>query len=76
MERPTDAYTRTYIMRTAGRRSRTIEVTVPRDVIVRQARRAGLTVEEYLKQYRAVASFDDFEGVHYHFEKYKGEVDK
>jgi len=72
MEQPIDAYTRTYIMRTAGKRSRTIEVTVPRDVIVRQARRAGLTIDEYLKQYRAVAHFNDSDELYYRFEKYKG----
>jgi len=75
MEQPIDAYIKTYIMRTSGKRSRTIEVTVPRDVIVRQARRVGLSIDEYLKQYRAVAHYNDFDGVYYRFEKHKGDKD-
>ena len=61
-------------MRTAGRRARTVEVTVPRDVIVRQSLRAGLSLEDYIDQYRAVAHYDDSEGVYYRFEKVKDPV--
>ena len=75
MEKPKDAYTRTYKLRTTGQRDRTFEVSVPRDVILRQARRAGVTPDEFLEQYRAVAHFDDFEGVYYYFEKYEGDRD-
>jgi len=76
VEKPKDAYTRTYKLRTTGQRDRTFEVSVPRDVILRQAKRAELTPGEFLEQYRAVAHFDDFEGVYYRFEKYMGDSDE
>jgi len=72
MEITRDSYTKTYKLRTTGQRARTVEVSVPRDVIIRQSKRAGLTVEEYCEQYRAVAHFGDSEEIHYHFEKFKG----
>ena len=69
MEPPKDAYTKTYKVRAAGKNTKTIEVSVPRDMVLRMARRANLSLEEYLKQYRAVAHYDDFDGVFYQFQK-------
>jgi len=66
-----DSYTKTYKLRTTGQRARTIEVSVPRDVIIRQSRRAGLTIDEYCDQYRAVAHYNDSNEIYYTFEKYK-----
>ena len=68
---PKDSLTKSYKMRTVGHREATITVTVPKDMIIRQAKRAGISLEEYLETYRAVAHFDDSEGLYYTFEKVK-----
>lgn len=73
VENPGDTYTRTYKLRTTGQRARTIEVSVPRDVIIRLSRKVGLTIDQYIEQYRAVAHYSDLDGVIYYFEKYEGD---
>ena len=75
MDAPQDSYTRTYKLRTTGNKDGTFEVSVPRDVVLRQARKAGLTPEEFLNQYRAVAHFDAFDGLFYHFERVKEAIE-
>ena len=59
-------YQKPYKMRMAGRGS-AVEVTIPLLVIEREARKYGLTVTEFIDQFRAVAHFDSFEGVYYTF---------
>jgi len=67
-KRTTDTYTRIYKLRTAGDAGRTIEVSMPRDVIEREARKRGITVGEFIQRFRAIAHFNDFDGVFYVFE--------
>ena len=63
-----DTYTKTYKLRTAGDDGRTIEVSFPRAVVEREARKRGMTVEEFISKFRVVAHYDAFEGVLYTFE--------
>lgn len=63
-----DSYRRTYKMRTLGEDGLNIVVSIPRLVIEREARRHDLSVDEFIKQYRAVALYDGFDGIHYSFE--------
>ena len=63
-----DSYKRRYKMRAVGQEGLNICVTIPRVVIEREAERRGLTVGEFLEQFKAVAQYDNFEGVHYTFE--------
>ena len=68
-----DAYKRRYKMRAVGADGLNIVVSIPRVVIERQAEKFELTIEKFLEQFRAVAQYDNFEGVHYTFEKIKKE---
>jgi len=62
-------YRRTYRLRTAVPGRKSIEVTFPYEVVEREARSRGLTIDEFLKQFQVAAEFDNFEGVLYTFEE-------
>jgi len=42
---------------------------MPYVVVEREARKYNLEVEEFLKEFQAVATFNSFEGIHYSFER-------
>ena len=70
-----NAYEKHYKLRATGEDGLNIVVSVPRIVIEREARLKGLTIEEFIKQYCAVAQYNSFEGIHYMFkEKNEKEV--
>ena len=62
-------YRKLYKMRLVGQNLSGIEVTMPRLVIEKEARKHGLTVKEFLEQFRAIAHFNSIEGVLYTFER-------
>lgn len=64
-----DSYKRRYKMRAVGQDGLNIVVSIPRVVIEREAEKRGLTVGEFLEQFKAVAQYDNFEGVRYTFEE-------
>ena len=67
---PLDAYRKTYKLRLAqGSKTNTIEVTFPYPVIEKEARKHGLTVEQFIETYQAVAQYNGFDGVLYTFEE-------
>ncbi|MBA7554733.1 hypothetical protein ES705_47364 [subsurface metagenome] len=45
-------------------------------VIEREAERRGLTIGEFLEQFKAVAQYNSFEGVLYTFEEIEGECQR
>ena len=57
-----------YNLRKTGREGRSIETTIPREVLAREAKRLGLTVEEALHQLDAVWRYDSFRGLLLTFE--------
>jgi len=65
----TGTYKKRYKMNSVGRDGYTTTVAIPPEVIDRKAEEAGITVEEFLKTYRALAQYNGFEGVLYTFEK-------
>jgi len=71
-----DAYKRRYKMRALGEDGLNIVVSIPRVVIEREAERHGLTIREFLEQFKAVAQFDNFDGVFYTFEEIGGELQR
>ena len=72
-----EAYLKTYKLHFARSGARTVEVSVPRDFIRRMARNAGITVEEFIKQYRVLAYFGAGDELLYRFERVDGdELDK
>jgi len=62
-------YKRRYKMRVQGENGLNTVVSIPRPVIEREAEMHGMTPEEFIKRFRAVAHYDSFEGVHYTFEE-------
>ena len=60
-------------MRAVGQDGLNIVVSIPRVVIEREAEKHGLTIPEFLEQFKAVAQYDNFEGVRYTFEEIKKE---
>ena len=70
MEANLEAYRKTYRLRLAqGNKRKSIEVTFPYVVIDKEARKYGLTPEEFIKKYQAVAQYNSFDGVMYQFER-------
>jgi len=43
------------------------EITVPKEVVEREARRLGITLDELLENYEVECLFNDFHGLHYRF---------
>ena len=64
-----NGYRKTYKMRSQGEGGLNIVVSIPRQIIAREARRKGMSILEFLKHYRAIATYNGFEGVLYTFEK-------
>lgn len=62
-------YRRTYRLRTAVPGRKSIEVTFPYEVVEKEARSRGLTMDEFLTRFQAVCEYDNFDGVIYRFEK-------
>ena len=56
-----------YRLRTTGEDGRSIETTIPPEVIEREARRAELSVNDYLNQFVAEWRYNDFRGLHLDF---------
>lgn len=71
-----DAYKRRYKLRAVGEDGLNIVVSIPRVVIEREAEKRGLTVGEFLEQFRAVAQYDNFDGVRYTFEEIPGKRER
>lgn len=61
-------YKQVYKMRQLVKGAKHITVAIPYQVIERQATIHGLTVEEFIVKYEAVAEYNGFDGVHYTFQ--------
>ena len=68
----TIGYRKNYRLRLAVPNAKCVEVTIPYEVIEREAGKENLTVKEFIMQFEAVAEYDNFEGVHYTFRKRDG----
>lgn len=64
-----DTFEKRYKMRALGNDGLNTVVSIPRVVLEREAKKRGVTVEEFIAEYIIVAHFDGIEGVHYTFEK-------
>ncbi len=65
----TTMFKKKYKMRSVGEDGLNTVVSIPRIVLQREADKQGISLEDFLKNYRAVALFDNIDGVHYIFEK-------
>ena len=68
-----DAYIKAYKVRLVGPGS--LEVTIPRVIVEREARRYSLSVEEFIQLFRVEYLFNDFGGAFVRFKKVAGESD-
>lgn len=59
---PDDAYSKIFKMRAVGKDGQTVEATIPREIVMREARKRGLTLEQFLAQFRVEWLYDDFGG--------------
>ena len=59
-----DVYEKPYRMRVF---KGNVAVSVPPEVIRKEAKRYNLTVGEFIEQFRLVAQYNSFEGIHYQF---------
>lgn len=63
---------KTYKMRLVGAGS-SLEATIPRAIVEREARNFKLSVEEFIKLFQVEYLFDDFGGAFLRFKKQPGE---
>lgn len=63
-----DAYTKTYKMRMVGAGS-SVEATIPRAVVEREARKFKLPVEKFIKLFQVEYRFNDFGGAFIRFKR-------
>ena len=59
---------RKYKLRTAGARGATIEITLPKHAVEREARRLGLSEEDAVERMMGVWRYNSFSGLHLDFE--------
>ncbi len=64
-----EGYKKTYKMRQLVKGAKHITVAIPYEVIERHAKSHGMTVDQFIEKYVAVAEYNGFEGVHYTFEE-------
>ncbi|MBA7678444.1 hypothetical protein ES703_86720 [subsurface metagenome] len=62
-------YKKAYTMRAVGEGGLNTTVTIPPEVIRREAEKRGLTVDEFRERFIAIAQYDNIEGVLYTFEE-------
>jgi hypothetical protein len=57
-----------YRLRTAGAQGATVEITLPREALEREARRLGVIEEEAVKKLIGIWKYNSFKGLHLDFE--------
>jgi hypothetical protein len=62
------AIVKKYKLRTAGAQNATIEITLPREAVEREARRLGISEEEAVDKLVGVWRYNSFRGLHLDFE--------
>jgi len=63
------AYELSFKLRRAQSKKKSLEVTFPYNVVEKEAKLHGLTVNEFIKEYEVVAQYNGFQGVRYIFRK-------
>ena len=66
-----DAYIKSYKVRMVGPGS--LEATIPRVIVEREARRHNLSIEEFIKVYQLEYLFNDFGGAFVRFRRAQGQ---
>ena len=61
-----------YKLRRAGAQKATIEITLPKEAVEREARRLGVTEEEVAEKLLGIWKYNEFHGLHLSFELVEG----
>ena len=69
-------YKKTYAMRAVGEGGLNTAVTIPPEVIRREAEKRGLTIDEFREKFIAVAQYDNIDGVLYTFKEKPSPADE
>ena len=64
-----DALRKEYAVTVVAKGVKSLKVTFPYEVVEREARKRGLTLEQFLEHYQVIAQYDSFDGVFYSFSK-------
>lgn len=64
-----ESYTKKYSLNIVGENKSTITVALPPEVIERKAAELGVTSEEFVRTHKAIAHYDNFDGVFYTFRR-------
>lgn len=64
-----DTYKKRYKMRSQGQGGLNTVVSLPREVIEREANKRGVSIDIFIARYRAVAHYNNFDGIFYAFEE-------
>lgn len=64
-----------YKLRRAGAQRATIEITLPKEAVEREARRLSVTEEEAVEKLIGVWKYNEFHGLHLSFEPTKKETE-
>ena len=57
-----------YKLRRAGAQKATIEITLPKEAVEREARRLGISEEEAAEKLLGIWKYNEFQGLHLSFE--------
>ena len=63
------SYKKHYKMNIVGKDGAITTVAIPPEVIDRKAEEFGLRPEEFIRRYKAVVHYDNFDGIFYTFER-------
>jgi len=64
-----EGYRKEYLIRMPVEGRKSFVVTLPYEVVEREARKRQLTIPEFIERFQVVATYNNFEGVHYTFEE-------
>ena len=64
-----DTYSKTYKIRRVNTKERSMETTVPIDIVQRQASKEGVTVDVFLRDYKIEWRYNGFDGILLRFVK-------
>lgn len=58
-----DTYSKTYKIRRVNTKERSMETTVPIDIVQRQASKEGVTIDEFLRDFKIEWRYNGFDGI-------------
>jgi len=59
-----DTYSKTFKMQATGADGKTIRISIPREVVRKEARKHNLSIAEFLEQYRVEWRYNSFAGAY------------